>query len=680
MSMSSVLSSVHIMHMNRTTNIARCFLILATMLAGCADSASDASPPDPGRCDDSDPLRKPLFGDLHVHTALSYDANLSGTRLGPRAAYEFARGRRIDITPYDDQGNALRTLQLERPLDFAAATDHSAYFGTVALCRDPDSIAYDHPDCQQFRNDRDAAFFALAVPLISSGDYPELCGSAGEDCLMAAVDVWAEVQAAANEANDESSACAFSGFIAFEWNTSPGADNMHRNVLFRNSIVPDIAPDPFRQKRPEALWQELREECVDAGTGCDVITLAHNSNLSAGTYFQRSGAEDLPLDVEYLRERALMEPAIEIYQQKGSSECLVGSSAPDEFCGFEYFPFSNFAALSTGVIDASVPGGFARDAFQRGLALEREFGVNPFRYAVIAGTDAHMSNPGSVAEYNHPGNGDAVSRVQVSADPLEQGLVDDPYFGSGGLAGVWAEENSRDAIFDAILRKETFGTSGPRIVPRFFGGWSYPEDICDRASFERDGYEGGVPMGGVLSPGPETSSAPVFVAFARQDPGVDGRPGTPLQRVQIVKGWLDDNGEAQTRVIDLTPGAANGASVDLTTCELRGTGHSSLCHRWVDDNFDPSHHAFYYVRILENPSCRWSVIQCVQNGYDCENPTTNLDRDCCDPVVGLNRAACEDVDCSNVDRLTEEEARCCLPQAEVTIQERAWTSPIWYSP
>jgi hypothetical protein len=599
--------------------------------------------------------------------------------LGPRTAYEFAKGNRIDITPYDEDGNALRTLQLERPLDFAAATDHSAHFGSVALCQDPSSVSYNHPECQQFRANPEGAFLIFSIPLTLSGDRPALCGDAGKDCVEAGKEVWIDAQAAANDANDQSSACTFTSFVAFEWNASPGGDNAHRNVVFRGSSVPPVPPDPFNAKRPEAMWQMLRDDCIDAGTGCDVITLAHNTNLSAGTYFQRSGNQDLPIDAEYLRERALMEPAIEIYQQKGSSECIVGSSAPDEFCGFEQFPYENFTALSVGLVGAPVEGGFARAAFGRGMELERDYGVNPFRYAVIAGTDAHMANPGAVAEYDHPGNGDAVSRIQVSADPLEQGLVDDPYFGSGGLAGVWAEENSRDAIFDAIVRKETFGTSGPRIVPRFFGGWDFPDDICDRASLESEGYEGGVPMGGELPPRPEVSAGPVFVAFARQDPGTEEHPGTPLQRIQIIKGWLDDEGEVQSRVIDATLDADNGTRVDLATCEPQGGGHASLCHRWLDEDFDPTRPAYYYVRVLENPTCRWSVLQCLENQYDCANHTNNLDHDCCDPVLGLNRAACDNVACENVDTLTEEEARCCLPEAELAIQERAWTSPIWYS-
>ncbi len=615
-----------------------------------------------------------------MHTSLSYDANLSGTRLGPRTAYDFARGERIDIPPYDEDGGALRTLQLGRPLDFAAATDHSAHFGSIALCRDPDSVAYDHPQCQTIRTDPEAGFLLLAAPLTTGGDYPSLCGDSGTDCLEAATDVWAEVQAAANDANDPTTACAFTAFVAFEWTASLGGDNMHRNVVFRGSTVPALAPDPFMAKTEEALWEALRSDCIDAGTGCDVITLAHNTNLSGGTYFNRGGPMDLAIDAEYLRERARMEPAVEIYQQKGSSECSLGSAAPDELCGFEQFPYENFLALSFDQISDPLPGSFVREAFGRGLELESAFGVNPFRYAVIAGTDAHMANPGSVAEYNHPGNGDAVSRVQVSPDPLEQGLVDDPYFGSGGLAGVWAEENSREAIFDAMVRKETFGTSGPRIVPRFFGGWSYPEDICDRASLAREGYEGGVPMGGELPARSDDATAPVFVAFARQDPGTEAHPGSPLQRLQLIKGWLDADGAVQTRIVELTEDVASGAGVDLATCEPFGPGHASLCHRWVDDDFDPTERAYYYVRVLENPSCRWSVIQCVENGYDCENPTTKLDRDCCDPVVGLNRGPCQEVSCENVDELTEEEQRCCLPRAQVTIQERAWTSPIWYSP
>jgi hypothetical protein len=254
-------------------------------------------------------------------------------------------------------------------------------------------------------------------------------------------------------------------------------------------------------------------------------------------------------------------------------------------------------------------------------------------------------------------------------------LVDDPYFGAGGLAGVWAEENSREAIFDAIRRKETFGTSGPRIVPRFYGGWDYPEGICDRATLEREGDEGGVPMGGVLPTRPDGAGAPVFVALARQDPGTEAHPGTPLQRIQVIKGWIDDAGQRQTRVIDLTPDADNGATVDPATCERQGEGHPSLCHRWIDDDFDPNERAYYYVRVLENPTCRWSTLQCLENGYDCDNPTTTLDADCCDPVLGLDRRACE-----SPEPGSDTEFRCSLPQTEIAIQERAWTSPIWYSP
>lgn len=661
--------------MKSSTGSAVCGIAVLLLLASCSSSEDGVRPPGVGNCADFDPLKTPLFGDLHVHTSLSYDANLSGTRLGPRTAYAFARGERIDITPYDEDGTALRTLQLERPLDFAAATDHSAYFGATAMCRDPDSVAYDHPQCRQVRNDPEGAFLTFALPFTLSGDHPRLCGEGGQDCIDANEDVWAEVQAAADEANDKTRACDFTSFVAFEWTASPGGDNMHRNVVFRSATVPAVVPDPFNAKRPEAMWQMLRDDCIDADDECDAITLAHNTNLSAATYFQRSGSDDLPIDVQYLRDRAVMEPAIEIYQQKGSSECSVLAGAPDELCGFEDFPFENFTALSLRQFGTPLAGGFARSAFGRGLELEAEYGVNPFQYAVIAGTDAHMANPGAVAEYDHPGNGDAVSKIQESPDPLEQGLVDDPYFGSGGLAGVWAEENSREAIFDAIVRKETFGTSGPRIVPRFFGGWDYPADICDRSSFESDGYAGGVPMGGKLDPAPEQGAAPVFVAFAKQDPGTDDNPGTPLQRIQLIKGWLDSDGEHETAVVELTPQADDGAFVDLDTCEPSGEGHASLCHRWVDGDFDPDVPAYYYVRVLENPTCRWSVRQCVDNGYDCENPTTQLDADCCDPVVGLDRSACE-----NPRPGSEIQIRCDLPQVETVIQERAWTSPIWYSP
>jgi hypothetical protein len=252
---------------------------------------------------------------------------------------------------------------------------------------------------------------------------------------------------------------------------------------------------------------------------------------------------------------------------------------------------------------------------------------------------------------------------------------------------VWAEENAREAIFSAFRRKETFGTSGPRIVVRMFGGWDYPSDLCSDEDLAAQGDAGGVPMGGNLSPQPG-SSGPMFVVSAKQDP-----MGAPLQRIQIVKGWLD-GGDYAVDVFDIARNPDNGASVDLDTCELQGDGAGDLCQVWQDPQFDPAQRAYYYARVLENPTCRWTTWQCSTAEYDCndwdydeckalkedpEGSKSNYTCDCCDPAAGLNDEACDGVDCSDPGALPEVEERCCY-QVEPSIQERAWTSPIWYQP
>jgi hypothetical protein len=237
---------------------------------------------------------------------------------------------------------------------------------------------------------------------------------------------------------------------------------------------------------------------------------------------------------------------------------------------------------------------------------------------------------------------------------------------------VWAEENSRDALFEAMRRKETFATSGTRIIPRFFGGWGLPDTLCDNPSFEEVGYDQGVPMGGDLFDAPE-GAAPKFIVHARQD-----AEAAPLQRIQIIKGWIED-GEYQVEVHEVAGKRDNGASVDLGTCKPQGGGFPDLCKVWEDPDFDPSERAYYYARIIENPTCRWTTIQCVASEYDCENPITEMDLDCCDPTAGLNVEWCDSIDCTD-PALPPADAQCCKPRVEPIIQERAWTSPIWYSP
>jgi len=680
------------------------------------DGGTGGSPDFLGRCADFDELRQPFFGDTHVHTVLSLDANLQGTRPGPDEAYAFAMGEPIGVQPYDEDGNPLRTATPERPIDFVMLSDHAEYLGTIAVCNDPSSEAYDRPadtdarpdglGCIEYRQELQATdpseeenvfrrLNALTALAPEDTRYPVLCGEDTNECIGAGMDVWSQVQASAEAAYDRTDACEFTSFVGYEWSAGPQTANLHRNVMFRNENVPDLPISYFDEPYVEDLWARLQESCIGADTGCDALAIPHNSNLSAGTFFEDADKNGDPFDSEYAQLRHDFEPIIEVFQHKGASECLPGQGISDELCGFEVLPYPNLANTNLEIFADPVPSSFIRDAFGEGMRLEDELGVNPFQHGFISATDTHIAAPGFDGERSFLGHGGA---GQANRYVVPEGFPDIPYLNPGGPAGVWAEENSRNAIFEAFRRRETFATSGPRIVPRVFAGWDLPAGLCESPDFAAIGYEQGVPMGGELRD-PPPGATPKFAISARQDP-----MGAPLQRLQVVKGWLD--GDAyQVQVFEVAGDPDNGATVDLETCEPVGTGAADLCTFWEDPAFDPSQRAYYYVRVIENPTCRWSARQCVESGFDCENPTTELDEDCCDATAGLNVAFCDDVAaglspeeaaccrsndpisipnvefCTGVaSSLPPAEGACCLPRLEVEIQERAWTSPIWYQP
>jgi len=651
--------------------------------AGALDAGVDAGgPPDAGpplitrpleeaACADRDPLRRPLFGDLHVHTRYSFDAAAYDVRTGPRDALRFARGEAIGLPPYDAEGNPTRMAQLDRPLDFAAVTDHAELMAATSICTDPDAEGYDSSTCRSYR-DGDAAiadfgdFFTsigLAMPRAV-----RLCRSDAALCNAELANVWEETISAANELDDVSADCEFTALIGYEWTGSAGGGgrNIHRNVIFRGDTVLARPVSYVDVPTPEGLWDALESLCLDDAE-CDVLAIPHNSNISLGEMFNPVTEDGEPYDAAFAERRAGLEPLMEIYQHKGASECVSGVDDPlaseDELCGFEEF----FENLCTGPDDPRddctpvcdemsgssflggcvAPSDLLRGALRQGLAEYARVGANPFQLGVIASTDTHGSLAGGVDEegwQGHTGNTDDEPEEQL--DPPGGVTVSVRTSSPGGLAGVWAEENSRAAIFDALRRRETFGTSGPRITVRFFGAPSFAEDICDQVTQVETGYEDGVPMGGVL---PEDTEAPVFFVSAMADV-----QSAPLQRVQIIKGWVDAEGETHEEVFDVAGDPDNGASVDPNTCERDdGTGESatSLCGRWVDPTFDPEQPAFYYARVVENPSCRWSQRVCIAEAVDCDTvPDESPLAACCDGS---------------------------LPQ---TIQERAWTSPIWHLP
>jgi len=543
-----------------------------------------------GPCRAFNPDRNVYFGDLHVHTSYSFDAFAWGTRTDPAGAYAFAKGEPTTIGT--EAGRPARVARLERPLDFAAVTDHAEHFG-------------EYPPGMFTGYDR-------------------------------AADAWIHEQSAAEAANDSSSECTFTAFIGYEWTGNVGFAWWHRNVIFRNNHVPKLAVSPREEPTPQGLWQALRKICLDGGTGCDVLAIPHNSNYSNGLMFH------VPDDISLIQAtlRATMEPLVEVIQNKGNSECKLGVETNDPLCEmYQKFPID---CRVDSLNPQCSPGNFVRNALKRGLQVEERMGVNPLKLGFISSTDTHNGTPGATDEFAYQGQHglfDASPRVRLSKT---EGTS---YDATGGLVAIWSEENSRDALFDAMRRRETYATSGTRPKLRFFGGWGFPEELCGRNDLVKLGYELGSPMGSDLTARPENARAPSFVVAALKDPGSVEHAGTPLQQIQIIKGWLDpDSGATFEKIYSVAGDPDNDARVDPDTCQISGPGSDSLCAVWQDPDFDPRQRAFYYVRVLENPTC--SVFQ----------------RDC------------------NLIRDTPKPATCSDGSLAMTVQHRAWSSPIWYQP
>jgi hypothetical protein len=626
----------------------------------------------------------PLFGDLHVHTSYSFDSWISSQRNDPWAAYRYARGQAITLS--DPDGDQVVTAQLRRPLDFTGVTDHAEFLGPINLCtRDSGKLAYWYPYCMLTRtNTFMLQFLAL--------DYWQTLGVTGGgagagraesfictlgDCNAAHRETWQLIQQAAEDNYDRSSDCSFTTFVGYEYTDAPDYNNLHRNVIFRNGRVTDTAISTYdtgSRNYPE-LWRRLREECIDGDQGCDVMAIPHNPSLSGGMMFPD------PASPEEARNRAFFEPLVELVQHKAASECRFdrlagrGVATEDELCDFEQVVGDNLSMLGTvfGEVRtenaAAVPiqeygrRNMVRNVLKDGLALQQREGFNPFKLGFIGSTDTHSATPGGTEEDNYTGH---LGRRDTGYRNLQDHFFDNP----GGLAVVWAEENSRDAIFEAMRRRETYATSGTRPVVRLFAGANLDPALCSKPDMVARADAVAAPMGGELAAF-EQGQAMRLLVSAMKDPGVPGYPGNDLQRVQIIKGWVDAAGQTHEKVYDVAGNADNGAWVDPQTCAPTGSGHANLCTVWEDPDFDPDRNAFYYGRVLENPSCRWTTLQCQAQGV---NPFAS---DCRAQAEARNAAL---KDAGAIGKVFD---RCCLDPAREpfyspVIQERAWTSPVWY--
>jgi hypothetical protein len=616
-----------------------------------AFTAADAADPKGRAAPDH---RRVFFGELHLHTSLSVDAWGYGTKLMPADAYKFGRGDTVMVPAVQvakaqglsgDKDVAARRAW---PLDFMAVTDHSESVGTLAPLEDSNSTFARSEVGKQILNNPMLGQRLKIQSRYGKAVLPPEMKDAG---VMG--DAW---ELTVKAANDYYQPGRFTTFIGYEWSSMPDGKNLHRNVIFNA----DRAPLPFtadESSRPEDLWSYL--ESVRT-RGIDVIAIPHNGNASGGLMFDWNTSDGKPIDEAYALRRAVNEPLAEIVQIKGQSDTLPVLSPNDEFASFEIYD----KLLGPSGTPGTPPGSYIRDAFGRGLVIQSRTGANPFKYGLVGSTDIHnaLSTSDEAASAGGQFGIDRTTmlpRGEQARKSLGMRALDAPAptrasetermsiveRSSGGLTGVWAEENTRDSIFAALKRKETFATSGPRIRVRMFGGWNFERDLPKRKQWVTETYARGVPMGADLPLKPKNASAPRLVVEASKDPD-----GANLDRIQIIKVWLE-GAQHKEKIFDVAVSGARkidpsthrappvGTTVDLKkgTYENR-IGAPVLSAVWSDPEFDANEPAVYYARVLEIPTPRWSTLLAVEN--DLPLPS----------------------------------------EVAASIQERAWSSPIWFNP
>ncbi|MGB9329252.1 MAG: DUF3604 domain-containing protein [Steroidobacteraceae bacterium] len=574
------------------------------------------------------PEREAFFGETHIHTSWSFDAYIYGnTMTGPEEAYKFALGETIKHPGGYD-------IKITRPLDFMAVTDHIEYAGTIRLANEPGSALSKLPIAEKLKvrtpADMQKIYLWLGESMMKGEPVKELVDPA------VAGGVWKEFVKIADKYYQPGK---FSTFAAYEWTSTPDNRNMHRNIIFKDTKkVPELPYTSLDSAHPEDLWKWMDGQRKG---GNELLAISHNANLSDGIMFPLEvDSKNRPIDAAWAQERVNNEPLTEIHQLKGTSETHPVLSPNDEFAGYEIMTFLLGGVQRT----PKLHGSYVREAYENGLAMQQARGYNPYKMGVVGASDSHDTAAGYSQSDYFGGHAlaDASPQVRLSGKVelgLNFGLVS-----TGGLGGVWAESNTREALFNAMLRKETFGTSGVRIRVRFFGGWGFRPEVLTGKDWVKSAYKEGVPMGGDLA-ARKGNAAPTFVVWAVKDPD-DGN----LDRIQIVKGWTKD-AQIFEKIYDVVwsgdrkPDQATGKlppvgdTVDLKNASYTNTiGAAQLMKVWKDPDFNPELNAFYYARVIQIPTPRWST-------YDAKK-------------LGVP------------------------PPSFVapTVQERAWTSPIWYTP
>lgn len=624
---------------NRSATLACVAVALSSVAAGATTYSPYANEDYPTQV---------YFGDTHHHSANSGDAFMNGDRLGPEKSYRFARGEQV----VSSTGIPVR---LRRPLDFLVIADHAEGLGVVyELYNGNPAMMADETLARWSRmmraGGKQAA--AAATELISAQALGKLPTMVTDPRVNASITktVWEEYTATAEKFNEPG---RFTAMIGYEWTSVPGGNNLHRNVLFRDGKARADQAKPFtswQSSNPEDLWRWMAD--YEQRTGGQVLAIPHNANLSNGKMFALVDFEDEPLDRDYAERRARWEPLVEVMQTKGNSETHPSMSPNDEFADFGVNGWDNGNLTLTGEKETPQmrPHSYLRGGLMLGLAQEQAVGVNPFKFGMIGGTDVHTSLS-AIDEENFFGK-------KVIQEPRPErwkhitkiGLGEKRYtwqHEAAGYAAVWARENTREALWDAMQRKEVYATSGSRIVLRFFGGWQFEADDAASRYVARVGYGKGVPMGADLPSRPAENGAPTFLVAAMKDP-----LGANLDRLQVIKGWVDADGNTHEKIYDVAWGDAAtrprdeqgrippvGDTVDVADASWRNTiGDPDLAAVWQDPDFDPDVSAFYYLRAIEIPTPRWTA-------YDQKRFGVVMD-----------------------------------DSVPMKHQERAWSSPIWYTP